>query len=310
MGSINQSIGPRRIYIAGSTGGSSIAPPAHNFIAQKLGKEWTTGFLIEPTAQRVMDVFRGPEFAGGIVTMPHKKAIIPYLDTVDELVSAIGACNVVYLNPEGRLHGTNTDWAGITGALLAAPPCQRDSPALVYGAGGASRAAIYALSVKLGYRDIYIINRDLNEVTELEDDIKAYESLTRPTLVHVKTISQAMDLPPPACIISTVPDFEPKTSTEIETRNVLVEFLSRQQDTKGILLDMCYHPRTTRNVELALRHGWAIVEGIEVVGYQLKLQWKLWTDEEISELWEKEAMAILHQCANTDPSVTPVEKNS
>ena len=79
-------------------------------------------FLESTTIEDVLDHFRSPDFAGGVVTMPWKKAIIPYLDEVDDLVSLTGACNMVCLTLDGRLRGTNVDWVGIHIPLRAARP--------------------------------------------------------------------------------------------------------------------------------------------------------------------------------------------
>lgn len=309
MTSQPKSTSPSRVYIAGSAGGHSIGPPAHNYIAKQLGKAWHMEFLQRPTAQAVMDVLRQPDFAGAAVTMPHKKTIIPYLDKIDDLVSTIGACNAVYRAPGGELHGTNIDWIGIEGALRAGPPFPRQDAGMIYGAGGASRAAVYTLAVRLGYREIYVVNRDDGEVADLMEDVKAYDSSIRPTIIHVRTAAQAATLPAPACIVGTVPDFEPTSAGEVEAKNVLVEFLSKEAKRKGVMLDMCYHPRETRNIRLAKQHGWAIIEGTQVVARQIKAQWKLWTGQEISDQCEREAMAILDKSANDDLSVTPRDSN-
>jgi quinate dehydrogenase len=205
MESLGQITSSHRVYIAGSTGGHSIAPLAHNYISKELGKGWTMEFLERPAAKDVIDVFCQPAFAGGVVTMPHKKTIIPYLDSTDDSVHVIGACNVVKLMSEGKLHGTNTDWVGIKDSLFSTFPHCGTGCALVYGAGGASRAAIYALASSLGYHDIYIINRCDGEVAELEKDVQNLNSSIRPNLIYVKTAKQAKSLLTSTCIISTVP---------------------------------------------------------------------------------------------------------
>ena len=296
------------VYIAGAPGGSSIAPPVHNFIARKLHKPWDMHFLESETIDDLVRIFRGPHFAGGIVTMPWKKAIIPYLDEVDDKVSLASACNMVYRLPNGRLRGTNVDWVGIKVPLLAARPRGSASCGMIYGAGGASRAALYVLAVELRLQTIYIINRDDAEVADFLLDAQAYRTLVNPRILHVQSVEQAKNLTVPSYLISTVPDLEAKTSGEHDARAILREFLCRGQGGCGVVLDMCYHPRVTRNLQLALKFGWTTIEGIKVVANQLKVQWLLWTGQEISDAVEAEASAMLDTLALADKTVTPEAK--
>ncbi|KIW27795.1 uncharacterized protein PV07_07502 [Cladophialophora immunda] len=297
-----------RLFIAGAPGGGSIAPATHDFIAQCLKREWTMTFLAASTLQEVSDAFHAPNFAGGIVTMPYKKTIIPCLDHVDDLVDQLGACNHVSVANDGTLKGTNTDWVGVKKALLQGEPATdpgRGFKGMVVGAGGASRAAIYAL-MELGCKDVYIVNRDVGEVQELVEDVHHYKMPNRPKIVHVQSTQQARELPCPHWIVSTVPDFEPRTPAELQARSVYLEFLAKKdRPHQALMLDMCYHPLMTRNLRLAKQHGWPIVDGVQVVGHQLKEQWRPWTGEEINTQEEEIAWRILRNSANSDPTVTP-----
>jgi quinate dehydrogenase len=271
-----------RLYIAGGPGGNSIGPKVHEYIAKSLGLNWTCEFLQLTSVDEVMKLFRAPDFAGGIMTMPHKRPIIPLLDHYDDLVRILGACNFVYRKQNGQLHGTNTDWVGIHDAILARSHDYGPGKAgMVYGAGGASRAAVYALWAKLKCNKIYMVNRDDQEVAELLEDVHREPDLYNPEIVHVRSTAEAKELPTPYYIVSTIPDFEAATPQELEARNILVEFLSRKSSPRGLLLDMCYHPPMTRNLKLAVEHGYSIVQGFTVVASQFSCQWKLWTDQTI-----------------------------
>ncbi|KAL2069207.1 hypothetical protein VTL71DRAFT_15545 [Oculimacula yallundae] len=166
----------KKLYLAGVHVTHSIAPPMHNFIASSLSLPWQFYSQECPNVEDVLERFRRPDFAGGVVTMPYKKAIMPLLDGLDELAQRLGACNNVYLTEDGKLRGTNTDWRGIKGCLLSGlkPDESRQvaigKPALIVGAGGASRAAVYALFAELDCGEIYIVNRDAREVADLFED--------------------------------------------------------------------------------------------------------------------------------------------
>jgi quinate dehydrogenase len=239
------------LYLVGINVMHSIAPPMHDHIARSLDLPWKFINHECPKVHDCLALFRTPTFAGGVVTMPYKKEIMPYLDEMDEVARVLGACNNVYLTKEGKLRGTNTDWRGIKGCLLSG--CEgsenegKGKPALIVGAGGASRAAVYALFKELGCADIYIVNRDAQEVADLLSDAEAYASSSsalQPKIVHVTSVEQAVALPSPFFVVGTVPDFEAKTPEELLTKDILLAFLATKE--KGVLLDMCFKPRNTR----------------------------------------------------------------
>ena len=76
--------------------------------------------------------------------MPYKEQIVEHLDNTDPLTAKIGACNTVVRAHDGKLYGFNTDVAGVIRPLE-----QRlhiaGAKVLVLGAGGAARAAVFAL---------------------------------------------------------------------------------------------------------------------------------------------------------------------
>ncbi len=90
--------------------------------------------------------FRETGWVGGNVTVPHKLAVIQYLDRIDGAATALGAVNTIWWE-DGKLVGGNTDWTGFLGNLdELAPGWDRDAgKALILGAGGAARAAAYGL---------------------------------------------------------------------------------------------------------------------------------------------------------------------
>ncbi len=90
--------------------------------------------------------FRETGWVGGNVTVPHKLAVVRYLDRIDEAATALGAVNTIWWQ-DGELVGGNTDCTGFLGNLdELAPGWDRDAGnAVILGAGGAARAAAYGL---------------------------------------------------------------------------------------------------------------------------------------------------------------------
>ncbi len=111
------------------------------------------------------------------VTIPHKQAVIPLLDRIDDTARAIGAVNTVYRDEKGRLTGTNTDAFGYMANLKAQAPdynsvldAAKGRAVHVLGAGGAARAIVYALAQD-GARDIRIANRSPEKTAAMIADL-------------------------------------------------------------------------------------------------------------------------------------------
>jgi quinate dehydrogenase len=158
-----------------------------------------------------MKLIRSETCAGAAVTMPYKDTILSGLDKVDELARTLAACNTSCVGADGKLRGTNVDWCGISGSLSEGS-IRLDLPstkaALVIGAGDAARAAVYALSSQMQCHEIYVLNRDTQEVLHLKRDIQERYA-SRPSIIHVQSVQQAQALPTPTYIVGTVLDFEP-----------------------------------------------------------------------------------------------------
>ena len=298
----------KSLHLVGIGVTHSIAYGMHNFIAKSLGLPWTFYSTECATLGDLLELARKPTTAGLVVTMPYKTTIMAQLDELDGLAAAIGACNNVYYdnaNPR-RLCGTNTDWLGIKGCLLEKTSgidedtWQMPVAGLIVGAGGASRAALYALTSHLDCTTIYVLNRDDQEVKDLIRDSKRLPVV--PQIVHIKAVEQVRDCLSPRYVVGTVPDLEPKTDTEKNVAAMLRTFLERPE--KGVLLDMCFKPRRTRMIKLAENLGWPCVEGTHVIGYQIEKQWDLWAGEEICKEMDKDgAWKVLLKAADESKAI-------
>ncbi|KAL6243829.1 hypothetical protein RBB50_009263 [Rhinocladiella similis] len=291
---------PSFVYLLGLGVGHSIAPPVHNYIASSLGCPWTFEARDCTSVEGAVALMRHPTFAGAVITMPYKKSIMPYLDEVDNLAAKLGACNLVSILPGGRLRGTNTDWIGVAACLSEASSPGEHRPSLIIGAGGACKASLYALTAVLKSKTIYILNRDEDEVLELEKEVKS--KYTDVELVHVKDPEQAKTLSPPFHVVGTIPDAEPVSLNEKQVHRSLEVFLQSEQ--KGIVLDMCYKPRRTRILRLSEQHGWKSIEGTAIIGHQFKEQYRLWCGEDlVKRLPLAGAWDVLHKVAESSAAI-------
>ncbi len=115
------------------------------------------------------------------VTVPHKLAIMDYLDELDPGATRIQAVNTVVRTKNGGLVGYNTDGAGFIASILQPQPGQSESfvktlrgaDVLLLGAGGSARAVAFQLSEFLDHGELAICNRSLERATALAGEISA-----------------------------------------------------------------------------------------------------------------------------------------
>jgi len=154
--------------------GHSLSPRLHGFWLQRYGIDGAyVPLAVEPddfeTALRALPKLG---FLGANVTVPHKEAALAICDEVDTLAERIGAVNTVFVTPEVRLRGSNTDAFGFLENLTQEAPAWRadGGPAVVIGAGGAARAVIVAL-VDAGVPEVRLANRTYERAETLARDL-------------------------------------------------------------------------------------------------------------------------------------------
>ena len=150
----------KNLAVIGSPIEHSLSPAMQNAAIRAAGLDYA--YVALPVLpERLEDGVRGLRalgFRGFNVTIPHKSAILPLLDEVDEAARVVGAVNTV-VQEAGKLKGFNTDVDGFCGALIAHGCSLRGKHVVLFGAGGAARAALYGLfragaaKVTLGVRD-------------------------------------------------------------------------------------------------------------------------------------------------------------
>jgi shikimate dehydrogenase len=135
----------KRLAVLGHPVGHSRSPAMHNAALADLGlaDEWTYEAIdVAPDQlERRVRAMPGEGFAGANVTVPHKGAALALADTLSETAREIGAANTLSFEA-GEVRADNTDAQGLLDALPGSPGGRR---ALVLGAGGAARAAVWAL---------------------------------------------------------------------------------------------------------------------------------------------------------------------
>ncbi len=195
------------------------------------------------------------EYQGVNVTVPHKTAVVPHLDALDEKAAMIGAVNTV-VNRGGRLTGYNTDAPGFYWALESAGLTPGE--ALVLGAGGAARAIVYEL-VSRGWL-VAVYNRTVEKAQELVERFGGW-------LVVANKLEKAVRETPLLVNATSVGLGDPAASPLPE--GVLPE--------SGAVVDIVYEPRETKLLSDARAAGLQTLDGLEMLLGQGVLAFELWT---------------------------------
>lgn len=307
---------PKSIYLLGHPLHQSLAPLVHNTLFTKQYLPWTYTLLDSKDKQDLLDRL-DDTCIGAAVTMPHKISFIPLVDELTPEGAAIGAINTVFIRRDQtdgkRYIGTNTDCIGVREAFLKSTSvdarvlneqlsASSPRPALVIGAGGACRSAIYALHRWLNVQEIYVVNRLRSEV---EDIIASFEQVEEfsATIRFVSEPAVARALPEPFFVVGTVPNYPPCTAEEMNASECVRGLMCRPggqegestSKEKGVVLEMCYHPTIrTAFYDFAEKNGWTVIPGTESMIWQGVVQQILWT-ESLNVLQDTESIQDVRQ---------------
>lgn len=226
-----------------------------------------------------------PSVLGVNVTVPHKLAVIAYLDELDESAKATGAVNTIAREPSGALVGSNTDGIGFVETLLN-PQFGDSAPlfatlagidALVLGAGGSARAVAFALAQRLADGALLIANRHRETAQALaqeihpfcanaraigEDEIAA-NTTTVKLIVNCTTKGQAGRGESGGSLerYSALAPASGSGAADIEPNHRLSLSIARSAPRQTVFYDLIYHPEETVFLRHARETGHRAVNG-------------------------------------------------
>jgi shikimate dehydrogenase len=237
----------------------TLSPAMHNAAFEHLGLDYCyVPFLVHPASLgRAVESIRALSLAGVNVTVPHKEAVIPMLDEVNEEASFIGAVNTI-VHREGRLTGYNTDGRGFMRSLEENGIMIAGKKVLLAGAGGASRAVGYYLSEKAGSLDIYDIDEKkleklASDLSRIRGNVSALPRIENQAgfdiIVNATPLGLKKDDPPPVDLEALLP--------------------------AQTVCDLIY--KRTRLLDLAAQKGCRTMDGLGMLLWQGVLAFELWT---------------------------------
>jgi len=264
------------IGVIGDPIAHSLSPAMHNAAIEALGLDWCyVAFRVSSDRVREAVVgVRGLNIRGINVTVPHKQAVMPFLDEVSDEASAIGAVNTIK-HEDGRLIGYNTDVYGIRAALRYGTGLHPLPPeVVVLGAGGAARGIVYALAGCEGVERLTILNRTVEKAERLAEEMLAGAASTGPVEIEAHSLDPGdvrAALKSAGLIINaTSVGMHPQVDdTIIDDPDAFCE--------GQLLLDTVYNPRQTRLMAVAQCGGARAVNGIDMLVYQGAKSFEIWT---------------------------------
>lgn len=212
--------------------------------------------------------FKGLQFRGFNVTIPHKTEIISYLDAVDADAMIIGAVNTV-VNDGGMLTGYNTDVTGFLKALIEKKFIVDGCNAVILGAGGAARAVLWGLC-KRRANSVTIGARNYERAKKLADDFLIYGDVQAAdwTTEDFNDAMRRADI-----LINTTPlGMFPKVK---EMAPVDLKLLP----DGALVHDLVYNPTKTKLLKTAEELGHPILPGLSMLLYQGQEAYRLFTGE-------------------------------
>jgi len=238
----------------------SLSPVMHNIAYKKLGIDNEFVYLganvkVENIA-KVVVAMRVMNWRGLTCTIPHKVAILPYLDVIDPIAKKIGAVNTV-VNENGLLKGYNTDWLGAIIPLEKITNLKNKKVA-VLGAGGAARAIVYGLLKKNARVKIY--NRTLGNALKLAHEFHC----------AAKSIEEAQDIKESQIIINA-------SSIGMKPWEDAMLIPEKCINKGQIIFDIVYKPQKTKLLQIAEKKGATVIYGLEMLLYQGTAQFELYT---------------------------------
>jgi len=247
----------------------TLSPFIHNTAFKELGLDFVyLAFRVgREELRNAMVGVRSLNIHGVNVTMPHKTAVMRYLDEIDSTAKSIGAINTI-LNADGRLVGYITDGVGAINALKENGVGLEGKKLLLLGAGGAGKAIAFHVAQEA--KELRILNRTARKAEELAEILgkkfkkKVSGNLLSPELVK-KELEDA-DILVNATSVGMHPDVNRSLVNPSWLRPDLY------------VMDIIYNPLESKLAKDAKSVGAKVISGVEMLVYQGAASFEIWTN--------------------------------
>jgi shikimate dehydrogenase len=246
----------------------TLSPTIHNAAFNHLGLDFVfLAFRVKAAdLENALCGMRGLGIHGLNVTMPHKNAVIAYLNTMDTAVKFLGSANTI-LNEDGKLSGFNTDGVGALKALRENGTELAEKKVLLLGAGGAAKAIAFSLVKEVG--ELVVLNRATEKAEELAERLTG--------TLGKKVVGGALS---PDAIAENLQDSDVLiNATSVGMNPAANQSIVAPQWLRSDLtvMDIVYNPVETKLAKDAKAAGARVISGVEMLIYQGAASFQIWT---------------------------------
>ncbi|KAF9893008.1 hypothetical protein FE257_012419 [Aspergillus nanangensis] len=325
-----RALDPLNFFVVGASVQKSLSPAMHNAAFHALGMPHIYSIHETTSLEDTKRLFTDPNFGGASISLPFKTGILSLVTQLSPAARLIGGSNTILpirhlpdlhggssdprdkkqrhrAGPVAMLYADNTDWMGICACVSRSiSPANSVNPitaALVVGAGGMARAAVYCL-MHLGVRNICIVNRTVahaealaahfNDVSgdflsEKKMDRRSHSSSSSPRergngqdslrIQVLDSVGAAWpgDFAQPSIVICAIKAYDQRGSTAL---SFTMPKSWMENSTGGIVVELAYHSPETplmKQMREETHLGWTVVDPVEVLFEQACSQWELFT---------------------------------
>jgi shikimate dehydrogenase len=219
--------------------------------------------------KEAMNSLRMLNFRGANVTIPHKVAIMEYLDDVSEEAKHIGAVNTL-VNGNGRWVGHNTDGIGYVRSLKEETGLRLQGiKVLLLGAGGAARSIAYTL-LREQVNGCWIANRTYSRADQLAGSLSAAGSTKALPWEEIPRFAADFDLIVNTTSVGMYPSID-----QMPVDAALLDRFKKE----AVISDLIYNPRQTLLLQQAEKRGYRVHGGLGMFIYQGAYAFEYWTGE-------------------------------
>lgn len=262
----------RVIAILGYPVDHSLSPSMQNLEFERLGLDYV--YVPASTKPENLETAVKGLVAAGVVgmnvTIPHKQAVMPLLDSISEDAQLVGAVNTIKLSDDGKLEGYNTDIDGWVRDIQEDILLERNAVCIV-GAGGAARAVAVG-ALRSGAKRLFLCGRNADTLSALTEYLKDRI---------------------PGVDISWRQVDDPDCRAEVASCHIVVNTTPVGMDsTPGLPIpsewlkesqyyyDTIYNPAETELMQAARQKGCAVKNGLGMLAYQGAVAFEIWTGQE------------------------------
>ncbi|MBG0791021.1 MAG: shikimate dehydrogenase [Desulfovibrionaceae bacterium] len=244
--------------------GHTMSPTLHNWGFERLAIDaaYSAWPVMPGDLESFMGQVRARPVSGLSVTIPHKRAVMQFLDRITDRAKAVGAVNTLFWDGDA-LCGENTDVVGVIAPLKGLDALPRS--AIVLGAGGAARAALAGLK-ELAVPSVAVANRTRQKADDLAADFGA----------DCVDWENRMDRPWELILNATPLGMAGEHADA-------TPWAADRFPSDAIAYDIVYNPLETRFLREAAAAGCATVSGLEMFLHQGLAQFRLWTGQNLDE---------------------------